>query len=74
MFETNIRKVGNSRVVTLPTALLERLRAQEGDKLYIEEQEDGSFKLTRHDPVTVRQIKASAQIMDEHADIMAALA
>lgn len=47
MFETRIRKVGNSAVVTLSSEMLAALDAREGDTVYIVLGYDGSLKITR---------------------------
>jgi putative addiction module antidote len=44
MFETRIRKVGNSVVVTLSSEILLALDAREGDTVYLLRDDDGSLK------------------------------
>ena len=50
MIETKIRKVGNSAVMTLTTEMLTILDAKEGDTLFVVRGDDGSLKITPHDP------------------------
>ncbi|HEV8035084.1 AbrB/MazE/SpoVT family DNA-binding domain-containing protein [Yoonia sp.] len=49
MFETKIRKVGNSAVLTLSKEVLAVLDAAEGDTIYLVRTDDGSLALRRHD-------------------------
>lgn len=49
MFETKIRRVGNSAVVTLSKEALAVLDAAEGDTVYLVRTDDGSLAIRRHD-------------------------
>ncbi|MBJ3762705.1 transcriptional regulator/antitoxin MazE [Maribius pontilimi] len=49
MFETKIRKVGNSCVLTLSKEALAVLDAAEGDTVYLVRTDDGSLSLRRHE-------------------------
>ncbi|PZX18267.1 putative addiction module antidote [Palleronia aestuarii] len=49
MFETRIRKVGNSAVITLSKEALAVLDAAEGDTVYLVRTDDGSLAVRRHD-------------------------
>ncbi|PJI85057.1 putative addiction module antidote [Yoonia maricola] len=49
MFETKIRKVGNSAVLTLSKEALAVLDAAEGDTIYLVRTDDGSLALRRHE-------------------------
>ena len=49
MFETKIRKVGNSAVVTLSKEALAVLDAAEGDTVYLVRTDDGSLAIRRHE-------------------------
>ena len=48
MFETKIRKVGNSCVLTLSKEALAVLDASEGDTVYLVRTDDGSLAVHRH--------------------------
>lgn len=50
MIETKVRKVRNSGVMTLTTEMLTILDAKEGDTLFVMRGDDGSLKITPHDP------------------------
>ena len=73
MFETKIRKVGNSSVMTLTTEMLALLDAKEGDTLYVVRGDDGSLKVMAHDPDVVAALDAAEIVMDENRDLLAAL-
>lgn len=73
MFETKIRKVGNSAVMTLTTEMLALLDAKEGDTLYVVRGDDGALKVMAHDPDVVAALEAAEVVMDENRDLLAAL-
>lgn len=74
MFETKIRKVGNSAVMTLTTEMLTILDAREGDTLFVVRGDDGSLKITPHDPAVAAALAAAEIVMDENRDLLQALA
>lgn len=74
MFETRIRKVGNSAVMTLTTEMLALLDAGEGDSLFVVRGDDGSLKIMAHDPVLAEALAAAEHVMDENRDLLQALA
>ncbi|WP_102107537.1 AbrB/MazE/SpoVT family DNA-binding domain-containing protein [Oceaniglobus roseus] len=49
MFETKIRKVGNSAVITLSKEALAVLDAAEGDTVYLVRTDDGSLAIRAHE-------------------------
>ena len=65
MFETRIRKVGNSAVVTLSAEMLAALDAREGDTVYLVRGDDGSLKITPQNPELAAALEA-AQIVRAH--------
>lgn len=73
MFESKIRKVGNSAVMTLTTEMLALLDAKEGDTVYVVRADDGSLKVMAHDPAVVAALEAAEVVMDENRDLLAAL-
>lgn len=73
MFETKIRKVGNSSVMTLTTEMLTLLDAKEGDSLFVVRGDDGSLKLMAHDPSVAVALAAAEQVMDDNRDLLQAL-
>ena len=74
MIETKIRKVGNSAVMTLTTEMLTMLDAKEGDTLFVVRGDDGSLKITPHDPSIAEALTAAEVVMDENRDLLQALA
>ena len=74
MFETKIRKVGNSAVITLTTEMLAVLDAKEGDTLFVVRGDDGSLRIIAHDPAVATALAASEIVMDENRDLLQALA
>lgn len=73
MFETKIRKVGNSSVVTLSTEMLALLDAKEGDTLFVVRGDDGTLRLMAHDPRVAEALEAAEAVMDENRDLLQAL-
>ncbi|WP_019506496.1 AbrB/MazE/SpoVT family DNA-binding domain-containing protein [Pleurocapsa sp. PCC 7319] len=49
MYKIKIRKVGNSLGATIPKEVLEKLRVEEGDTVFVTETPDG-VKLSAYDP------------------------
>ena len=49
MYKLKIRKVGNSLGATIPKEVLEKLRVEEGDTVFVTETPDG-VKLSAYDP------------------------
>jgi len=74
MFETKIRKVGNSAVMTLSTEMLAILDAKEGDPLFVVRGDDGSLRIMAHDPALAEALAAAETVMDENRDLLQALA
>ena len=74
MFETRIRKVGNSAVVTLTSEMLAALDAHEGDTVYVLRGDDGSLKILPHNPELAQGLAAAQIVMDENRDMLQALA
>ena len=74
MFETRIRKVGNSAVMTLTPEMLTVLDAKEGDSLFVVCGDDGSLRIMAHDPAVVAALEAAEQVMDENRDALQRLA
>ncbi|WP_172332831.1 transcriptional regulator/antitoxin MazE [Mangrovicoccus sp. HB161399] len=74
MFETKIRKVGNSAVMTLSTEMLAILDAKEGDPLFVVRGDDGSLRIMAHDPALAEALATAEIVMDENRDLLQALA
>ncbi|MEM9549606.1 MAG: transcriptional regulator/antitoxin MazE [Pseudomonadota bacterium] len=74
MFETKIRKVGNSAVVTLSSEVLAAMDVKEGDSIFMARTDDGGIRLLPHDPELAAALSAAEEVMDENRDLLQALA
>ena len=74
MFETKIRKVGNSSVVTLSSDVLAAMDVKEGDTVFLSRTDDGGVLLLPHNPELARALAAAEIVMDENRDLLQALA
>jgi putative addiction module antidote len=69
-----IRKIGDSVGLILPSELLSRLNLKEGDAIYSVPQPDGSLLLTPHKPKHTRAMEIARKVMHEYRDTFTALA
>jgi putative addiction module antidote len=69
-----VRKIGNSVGLILPKEMLNRLRLEVGDELYVVEQAERSLKLTAYDPQHAHAMEIARKVMHEYADTLKALA
>ncbi|MEP5759418.1 MAG: transcriptional regulator/antitoxin MazE [Litoreibacter sp.] len=74
MFETKIRKVGNSAVVTLSSEVLAAMDVREGDSVYLARSDDGGMRLMAYDPELANVLKVAEEVMDDNRDLLQALA
>ena len=70
MFQTKIRKVGNSSVITISAEMLAALDVKEGDTVYVTRSDDNGIKIQAHDPA----LAAAEDVMDENRTLLQALA
>ena len=68
-----IRKIGNSLGVVLPKEVLARLKAREGDTVYLTDAQDG-YRITPLDPCFAEQMAAAEAVMNEDRDVLRELA
>jgi putative addiction module antidote len=68
-----VTTVGNSAGVILPKEVLERLRVDKGDSLYVVETANG-VELTPYDPEVAAQLQAAERVMREDRDVLRRLA
>lgn len=68
-----ITTVGNSVGVVLPREILERLRVQKGDSLYVTETPDG-IELRAYNDEFAEQMAIAEQVMREDRDVLRKLA
>jgi|TARA_B110000238_G_scaffold151694_1_gene163754 antitoxin ChpS len=74
MFQTKVRKVGNSSVVTMSSEMLAALDVKDGDTVYVTRSDDKGLKISAHDPDVVAALEAAERVMDENRDLLQALA
>ena len=74
MFQTKIRKVGNSSVVTMSSEMLAAMDVKDGDTVYVTRSDDNGLKISAHDPQVVAALEAAERVMDENRDLLQALA
>lgn len=65
--------IGNSTGVVLPREILERLRVERGDQLYLVETPHG-FEVSAYDPEFAAQMEAAERVMREDRDVLRELA
>lgn len=73
MITLKTRSVGNSTGVTFPKEVLDRLKIQSGDTLYLTESPDG-YRLTPYNPEFERQMKVAESVMRRYRDALHELA
>ena len=69
-----IRKIGDSVGLILPSELLSRLNLKEGDTIYSVPQPDGTLLLTPRKPKHARAMEIARKVMHEYRDTFTALA
>lgn len=70
MLELKLRKIGNSLGVVLPKEAVNRLRAEDGDRLYLIEGPDGSYQLTPYDPAFEKKMKKAEDILRRYRNTL----
>lgn len=68
-----VTRIGNSTGVVLPKEILQRLRIEKGDRLYVLETPHG-IELVPYDPDFGAQMEAAEQVMREDRDVLKKLA
>lgn len=74
MLDLKVRKIGNSLGVTLPKEVLKRLHLKEGDKVFLVEAPDGSYRITPYDPEFEQQMRLAEEGMSRYRNTLRALA
>ena len=69
-----IRKIGNSIGIILPSDFAARHDFKEGDKLHVVEQTGNAVTLSPFDPVHAKAMQIARKIMDEYKDTFKVLA
>jgi putative addiction module antidote len=73
MTTLKVTTVGNSAGVILPREILQHLRVEKGDTLYVLPTADG-VELTPYDPELARQMDVAERVMRENRDVLKKLA
>lgn len=73
MTTLKLTTVGNSTGVVLPKEILQRLRVDRGDTLYVLETPNG-IELTPYNPDVATQMEAAERVMREDRDVLRKLA
>jgi putative addiction module antidote len=74
MMELKVRKIGNSLGVVLPKEAVSRLRAGEGDRLFLIEGPDGAYQLTPYDPAFEEKLEKAEEIIGRYRNTLHTLA
>jgi putative addiction module antidote len=73
MLELKVRKFGNSLGVVLPKEALQRLRAGEGERLFLVETAEGAYELTPYDPGFAEKMSKVEDIANRYRNTLRAL-
>jgi len=74
MIKLKVRKFGNSLGVVLPREVINRLRTNDGEPLYLLESPDGSYQLTQYDPEFEKKMSKADDIMQRYRNTLHELA
>jgi putative addiction module antidote len=74
MVALKLRKVGNSIGLVLPKEILGRLRAKEGQEVFLVEGPDNSYRLTTYDPAFRKKMEKAEEIMGRYRNTLRELA
>ena len=74
MVELKVRKFGNSLGVILPKEAVNRLRAADGDRLFLIELGNEDYRLTPYDPAFEKKMTKAEEIMACYRNTLHALA
>jgi putative addiction module antidote len=74
MLKLKVRKIGNSLGIVLPKEAVTRLRAGDGDRLFLVEAPDGTYRLTPYDPEFERQMEIAEEGMARYRNALRTLA
>ncbi len=74
MKDLKLRKIGNSLGLLLPKDVVNRLRAGEGDRLFLIESPDGTYQLTPYDPAFEKKMRKAEGIIARYRNTLRVLA
>lgn len=70
MVALKVRKVGNSLGLVLPKEVVSRLRASEGDEVFLLEGPNNSYRLTPFDPTFQQKMEKAEEIMSRYRNTL----
>ena len=70
MVALKVRKVGNSLGLVLPKEVVNRLRAGEGDEVFLLEGPNNTYRLTPFDPAFQQKMKKAEEIMSRYRNTL----
>jgi putative addiction module antidote len=70
MVALKIRKVGNSLGLVLPKEVVSRLRAGEGDEVFLVEGPNNTYRLTPFDPSFLKKMEKAEEIMARYRNTL----
>lgn len=73
MGKLKIRQVGNSLGVILPAEILSKLRATEGDEVFVTETPNG-VEFSLYNPDVAKQLEVAEAVMKENKEVLKKLA
>jgi putative addiction module antidote len=74
MLELKVRRFGNSLGVVLPKEVVNRLQTGDGERLFLIEAPDGTYRLTPYDPDFERKMAKAEDIISRYRNTLHALA
>lgn len=74
MIELKLRKIGNSLGVVFPKEAVHRLRAVEGDGLFLIEGPGSAYQITPFDPSFEKKLKKAEEIIGRYRNTLHVLA
>jgi putative addiction module antidote len=70
MVALKVRKVGNSLGLVLPKEVVSRLRAGEGDEVFLLEGPNNTYRLTPFDPAFQQKMEKAEEIMSRYRNTL----
>lgn len=74
MVALKIRKIGNSLGVVLPKDVISRLRAVEGEDVFLLEGPNNTYRITPFDPAFEKKMEKAEEIMARYRNTLHVLA
>ncbi|MGH8335968.1 MAG: AbrB/MazE/SpoVT family DNA-binding domain-containing protein [Gammaproteobacteria bacterium] len=74
MLELKVRKIGNSLGIVLPKEVINRLHTGDGERLFLIEAPDGTYRLAPSDPVFEQKMAKAENLMSRYRNTLHALA